>query len=239
MIPNRKKILIVIALTILVVAILSGALALFMTDPTPPQIRAGWYLPDQDIVWTKPGSSTNPSEHLVLTGKFNGPAPQFPGLSPYCRYVNYTHETTGQKYMIAVWYFNDDGKFLEAQRQLKEYLVTSGTCRNVALNFSGSLTTGLSSIPGQDSYDNDLLPASLMTTGYESADTSGLLFTVELPGSGIESNGRHSLGNNEHYIVYYGTVEPATLASRVDFLTGIIGRTYAFDRVIAAGPLVS
>jgi hypothetical protein len=233
---------IIIAGILVLIACVIGTAFLFlsaMTDPTPPQVRVGWYLPQQDIVWTKPGFGTNPShtEHLVLSGELNGPAPQFPELSPYCRYENYTQENTGRKYMIAVWYFNEVSTFVSSQKKLQDFLITSGTITEVTLNFTGVLITDQSNRTAQDSFNNDLLPASLTTTGYENEETSGLFFIVEIPGPGIESGGKQNTRNNEHYIVYYGTSEPATLSSRTDLLRDIIGHTYAYDRVISAGPL--
>ena len=241
MIPNRKKILIVAGLTILAIAILFGALALFRTDPTPPQIRAGWYLPDQDIVWTKTGSGTYPSleEHLVLSGKFNGPASRFPGLSPYCRYVNYTHEITGHKYMIAVWYFNDDQRFLESQKKLEDFLKDTGKITTVELNFTDSTRAENRSGNNPNSPYRNLLPSYLTTSGYESTNTTGLFFVVKIPGPGIQYGDRNYAVNYEYYIVYYGTTDPATLVSRTQLLKEMIGETYAYDRVVYAGPLFS
>lgn len=91
-----------------------------MTDPTPPQVKAGWYLPQQDIVWTSSGPDLTSStqERLILAGHRYASAPHFPSLSPFSRYENYTHHNTNNSYMITARYFNDDRKFLKSQKNL-------------------------------------------------------------------------------------------------------------------------
>ncbi len=53
-----------------------------MTDPIPPQVRAGWYLPGQDIVWTTSGTDfESPGhEHFIYAGHHDASTPQFPAL---------------------------------------------------------------------------------------------------------------------------------------------------------------
>jgi len=239
MISNRKKFLILTGLIILIAGFSYLFLTGLWTDPTPPEVRAGWYLPQQDIHWIIPGNRTvqSSSEHLILTGWRDGPALQFPDLSPYCRYENYTRQQTDNKYMIAVWYFKEDQQFLTSKNRLEDFLVNSGNLTTVELIYSGSLTPENRSYGTiQTSHENTWLPARLTTTGYESVNTTGLFFTIEIPG-GRESGEKQSAGNNEHYIVYYGTAEPADLASQIPFLKELIGKTYAYDRVFSAGPL--
>ncbi|MGB7788064.1 MAG: hypothetical protein WBL42_04810 [Methanoregula sp.] len=230
------KLLVLAGLIILGAGIISAFLTGFRTDPTPPEVRAGWYLPGQDIVWTNSGSGINQSrnEHLILTGWQNGPAPQFPDLSPYSRYENYTSQSTGHNYLIAVWYFNDDNRFLASQKNLRDFLEDSGKITTVELNFTGFATTeNRSGQMVQNSQEKNHVPAHLITTGYESTNTTGLFFAVVMPGLN---------GNNEHYIVYYGTTDhtanPADSAS-TQFLREIIGETYTYDRGSTAVPLFS
>jgi len=234
MIPNRIKLLILIGLILVCVGISFVVLTGFRTAPTPPEVRAGWYLPQQDIVWTPSGSRTYLSSpvHLILTGWRDGPAPQFPELSPYCRYENYTQQNTGQKYVIAVWYFNEEHRFLASQKELADFLVTSGRITTVGLNFTGVQING-NQFNGtmQNSHDNERLPRSLTTTGYESANTTGLFFTVEIPGPEPASGDGPNYGNHEYYIVYYGTADPANLSSQTAFFREFIGETYAYNGV--------
>jgi hypothetical protein len=70
----------------------------------------------------------------------------------------------------------------------------------------------------QNSQNNEKLPLRLTTTGYESANTTGLFFTVEIPGSETVSGDWLKYGNHEHYIVYYGTTDPANFSSQTAFL---------------------
>jgi len=95
-----------------------------MTDPIPPQVRAGWYLPGQNIVWTTSGKDFEPAgqERLILAGNRDASTPQFPMLSQFSRYENYTHFGTNDQYVIAAWYFNDERKFLESQKILVAFL---------------------------------------------------------------------------------------------------------------------
>jgi hypothetical protein len=235
MISNRIKYLILIGVILMSAGISFVVSTDFRTDPIPPEVRTGWYLPQRDIMWTSPGSGINLSSsvHLILTGWRNGPAPQFPELSPYCRYENYTQQNTGQKYVIAVWYFDEERRFLAAQRELADFLSTSGKITTVELNFTSFPTNGNQSgdtMP--NSYNNEKLPPGLTTTGYESASTTGLFFTVDIPGPGNSSGGWQASGNDEHYIVYYGTTDdPANLSSQTTFLREFIGKTYAYDGV--------
>jgi len=231
MISKRMKLLILTGLIVLSALIISAVLTGSRTDPTPPEVRACWYLPQQDIVWTSSGSGINQSrnEHLILSGWQNGPAPQFPELSPYCRYENYTSQSSGRNYLIAVWYFNEDNRFQASQKNLRDFLEGSGKITTVELNFTGFATTdNRSGQMMQNSQEKNHVPAHLITTGYESTNTTGLFFTVVMPGLN---------GNNEHYIVYYGTTDPADSASRTQFLREMIGETYTYDRGSSAGPL--
>jgi len=238
MTSNLVKKLTIIGFIILSIVIISWTLPDFKTDPTPSQVRTGWYLPQQDIVWIKNESGTNSSdvEHLVLSGERDGTIPQFPDLSYNCRYENYTEESSGHKYMIAVWYFSEENTFQISRKKLRDFLTDSGKITDVSLNFTKFQTTDRSSSTGRDSPNGNFLPSILNTTGYESADISGLFFIVEIADAAIQP-GTHNSENNEHYIVYYGTAEPAILSSRTDLLRDIIGHTYTYDRVIYTGAL--
>ena len=237
---NKREILIGGAvLFFAVIACAALILIAGMTDPTPPAVRAGWYLPQKDLMWTVAGSETDQSyqEHLIRTGWREGLVPQFPELSPYCRYENYTREKTGSRYMIAVWYFPDSNQFLESAEKLKGYLNDSGTITMVELDFPPGNEIDQSGRDIPHSQDNSRLPDYLITTGYESPDSTGLFFTAEIPGPGIQAGLMKYTVNNEHYIVYYGTAEPQNLASQVQFLQEMIGETYTYETGIQAAPL--
>lgn len=212
-----------------------------LTDPTPPQVRAGWYLPHQDIVWTPsgPGLTTPTQERLILTGHRDVPAPQFPALSPFRSYENYTHLTTGDQYMIVVWYFNDERVFLESQKDLIGFLKTSGTISSVELNFTEQIMLFEKSVPDiQDSQKRHTIPAILKITGYESVNTSGFFFTVTIPGPGVPAGDREYAVHKEYYIVYYGTTTPADLMSQTLVLKDMIAETYRYDHAPSVGALI-
>ncbi|MFA5269599.1 MAG: hypothetical protein WC379_16665 [Methanoregula sp.] len=239
-ISSRVKIMILLALVLLSAGIISVTFNNFRTTPTPPEVRAGWYLPQKDIVWPATGQGTNrlPGGQLILTGWRDGPAPGFPDISPYRRYENYSQQDSGRKYVIASWYFSDDRRFRESQKTLYEFLKRSGTITEPELDFSG--------IPGQGDHSgnasrndegNDWLPSRFTATGFEGPNTSGLFFTVTIPAPADPSGIQVPAGDSEHYIVYYGTAEPAPLAPETDFLREMIRNTYAYGTGSSVGPI--
>jgi hypothetical protein len=237
-----KKIIIV-GIMILIAGVIGAAFFFLsaMTDPTPPEVRAGWYLPQQDIVWITSGQDLIPStqDRLTLAGHQDAPAPQFPALSPYSRYENYTYLATNDQYMIAVWYFNDERKFLESQKRLVGFLETDGKISSIELNFTEHIIRYGKSASGiQDSQKRHTIPAILKTTGYESVNTSGFFFTVTIPGPGVPAGDSDYTVNKEYYIVYYGTTTPVNLASRTQFLKDMIAETYQYDHKPSEGALV-
>jgi hypothetical protein len=237
-----KKIL--IAGIIILIAIVMIAAFFFlsaMTDPTPPHVRAGWYLPHQDIVWTTSGPDSTPStqERLILAGHRDASPPQFPALSPYSRYENYTHRTTNDQYMIAVWYFNDERKFLESQKKLVGFLKTSGTISSIELNFTEQIMIFEKSVTdSQDSQKRHTIPAILKITGYRSDKTSGYFFTVTIPGVGVLPSESDYTVNKEYYIVYYGITTEANLTSQTPFLQDMIAQTYRYDHLASVDALL-
>jgi hypothetical protein len=233
---NLGRTLMVVSLIIIGAVITVGILPDLMTDPTPPQVRAAWYLPQQDIVWSTQGLAVNQSssERLIFSGGRDGPALQFPPLSPYARYENYTREKTGDRYIIATWYFIKEDDFLASKQILRDFLMSSGTMSGISLNYTGYSIGNQHNYAG-DSYPVVHIPENLTTTAYEGNETTGLFFTVEIPTTGIPSGG---MRNNEYYIVYYGAGKPAALSSSTSFLRDLIGQTYAYDRMHSAGPLL-
>lgn len=235
-----KKILIAGIIVLIASVIVTAFIFLFfMTDPIPPQVRAGWYLPQQDIVWTPYGSSST-QERLILTGHQDAPAPQFPALSSYSRYENYTHVSTNDQYMIATWYFNDERKFLESQKNLVGFLEADGKISSVELNFTDYIMRTEKSAPGiQDSQNRHTIPELIKATGYESVNTSGCFFTVTIPGPGVPAKYIDYSVNKEYYIVYYGSTTPANLTSWTPFFKDIIAETYQYDHLPSVGALVT
>jgi len=212
-----------------------------MTDPTPPQVRAGWYLPHQDIVWTStgPGLTTPPQERLILAGHRDGSAPQFPALSSFSRYENYTHLTTEDQYMIAVWYFNDEREFLESQKVLVGFLKRSGTISSVELNFTEQIMVFEKSVPDlQDSQKRHTIPDHIKATGYESVNTAGFFFTVTIPGPGVPAGAGDYTVHKEYYLVYYGTTTPGNNTLQNQVLKDIIAETYRYDHSPPVGALI-
>ncbi|HSA38669.1 MAG TPA: hypothetical protein P5013_07265 [Methanoregula sp.] len=236
-----KKILIT-GIILLVAGIIGIAFIVLsaMTDPTPPQVRAGWYLPGQDIVWTPfgPNPTHLTQERLILSGHQDGSVPQFPALSPYCRYENYTHFTTKDPYMIAVWYFNDNGKFLESQKNLVTFLETDGKISSATLNFTENPQFRKSATSTQDSQTRSTISDYIKATGYESVTTSGYFFTVTIPGPGIPAEDNFYTVKRDYYIVYYGTTTPACLSSQTPCMREMIAETYRYDSMSSVGPLI-
>ncbi|MFA5222603.1 MAG: hypothetical protein WC391_10020 [Methanoregula sp.] len=232
----------VAGIIILIAAVIAVLFLSFsaMTDPTPPQVRAGWYLPGQDIVWTPSGPySTQPTqERLTLSGHLDASAPQFPALSPYSRYENYTRLTTNDQYMIATWYFNDERKFLESQKNLVGFLETGGTISSVELNFTGYIIRNEKSGPGiRDPQNRPAIPGRIKATGYESVTTSGYFFTVTIPGAGVLPSESDYAIHKDYYIVYYGITTGSDLTSQTLFMEDMIAETYRYDHMPSVGAL--
>jgi len=234
-----KKILIAGIIVLIASVIVTAFIFLFfMTDPIPPQVRAGWYLPQQDIIWTPYGSSST-QERLILTGHQDAPAPQFPALSSYSRNENYTHVSTNDQYMIATWYFNDDRKFLESQKNLVGFLETDGKISSVELNITDYIMRNEKSAPGiQDSQNRHTIHERIHATGYDSVTASGYFFTVTIPGVGALPVDSDYTITKEYYIVYYGTTTPANRTSRTPLIEEMIAETYRYDHMPSVGALV-
>jgi hypothetical protein len=230
-------------LIILVVSVAISALVFFssMTNPVPPEVRVGWYMPSQDIVWTVAGADSlqNRTEHFILSGWRDEPPPQFPALSPYSRYNNYTHEGSGNRYMIAVWYFTDETQFRESKKELIGNLSESGKIFAVDLYMTQQKENGRNAITGMKDVKNPVIvPSPLTTLYYESKITTGDFFTITLPGS----EGRAGTGilpaNKEYYLVYYGTTTPSNLTSQTKILKEVIAETYYYDYPLSQDALL-
>ncbi len=133
--------------------------------------------------------------------------------------------------MIAVWYFNDERKFLESEKKLVTSLENNGEISSVDLNFTEHINRFWKSALGQDSQNRYTIPDHLKATGYQSVFTSGYFFTVTIPG-------HRYCENKEYFIVYYGTTTPAILTSQTPFLQDMIAETYRYDPISSVGPLV-
>ena len=141
--------------------------------------------------------------------------------------------------MIATWYFNDERKFLESQKNLIGFLETDGIISSVELNFTEEIIRNEKSGPGiQDSQIRHTIPGRIKATGYESATTSGYFFTVTIPGEGVLPAKSDYAVNKEYYIVYYGTTTSANLTSPTPLIEDMIAETYRYDHMPSVGALV-
>jgi len=206
------------------------------TDPAPPQVRAGWYLPSRDVVWIKSGSgsSTSRTEHFIRTGERNTPAPQFPVLSPFSRYINYSRQGSESRYMIAVWYFTDENTFRDAKKALLASLAVSGQSLESDLELSHQADVRRNPPEGSPAGEKTSPASSLIkATGYQGDGTAGYFFSVTRAGSWIAAGDGIFPASKEYYLVYYGTTTSSDLASQSEILREFIAETYAFDRVIS------
>lgn len=225
----------ILIVVLLVAGVCIASVAFFAnhTDPVPPEVRAEWYLPPQDIVWTATGPDPlqNRTEHFVISGWRHTSAPQFPVLSPYARYNNYSRVGSDDQYMIADWYFTEPAGFHSAREQLLGYLRQTGSVSSVDFNgTSGTLpdiTTGDEIL--QNTNDGPRLPDSIRATGYESGNTSGYFLTASRPGTGIMMGNFWYSPDQEYYIVYYGVVTPGSLSRQHTILSDLVRETWAYD----------
>lgn len=238
--PMEKNLLCIFIIIVAGIALSAVVILQPHTDPAPPQVRAGWYMPSRDIVWTIPGPGPSPglTERFIRTGERDAPAPQFPALSPYSRYINYSREGSDTRYMIAVWYFTDENSFRDAKKALLASLAVSGQSSAASLNLTQQ--TGLRGNPPESLRTGSTpaaAPSRLSATGYQGNTTAGYFFSVTRDGSWIPDGDGIIPAGKECYLVYYGTITPSDLASQSGILGEFIAETYTFDRVVSQDPL--
>ena len=141
--------------------------------------------------------------------------PLFPALSQYCGYANYSRTGSDDRYLAGEWYFNDREEFLQAEKELYQYLNEHGRVSTVELNMSRELKR----------IGKGYSPKSFNATKYKSETTSGYFMVYE------NSFGR----KGDYFIVYYGAVGPVDLSNQTPFLRVLMARP--FPNELGMGPV--
>jgi len=123
--------------------------------------------------------------------------PFFPALSQYCGYANYSRTGSDDRYLAGEWYFNDSEEFLQAEKELYQYMEEHGRVSTVELNISEETK-------------------SSGATKYECKTTSGYFMVYK------NTFGREG----DYFIVYYGVVGPVDLPNQTPFLKALIADRY-------------
>ncbi|MBN1431850.1 MAG: hypothetical protein JW931_03675 [Methanomicrobiaceae archaeon] len=192
----------------------------------PPQYRSKYLLPN----------SYEPEIYSFnVTDSFKGfnqpfrTSPYFPNMTKNFAFMNISYDTTDDRYISEVWYFNDWDEFDMQRDVLFDYQNRHGTISNVTLDLSEELaifnylnqhgtisneTIDLSEeLAGtHDDYISRLENQEIDAIQYESPETSGyfIIFATDFfPGP-------------NYYIAYYGTAGPGVLENHSGRLETII-----------------
>jgi len=207
---KRRKILLIIFLfvasLVLPMAVSAGA--------PPNDCRAGYLLPQS----YKPDINRSEDYSFNVTYSFESfeqpfrEPPYFPNVTKNFAFMNISYDTTGDRYISEVWYFNDWNEFDMQRNVLFDYLNKHGTTSNVTLDLSDELAGT------HDDYISGLRTREVDALKYESPETSGyfLIFSTNIfPGP-------------NYYIAYYGTVGPGVLENHSGRLEIIIMTVFPY-----------
>jgi len=152
--------------------------------------------------------------HFSLIGerKKGASPPFFPALSQYCGYANYSRTGSDNLYLAGEWYFDDSEEFLQAEKEMCQYLEEHGRVSTVELNISK-----------RSRYS----PKGFNATKYECETTSGYFLVYK------NTFGREG----DYFIVYYGAVGSVDLSNQTRPLSHWIRDCWAFKVVIQRGSL--
>jgi len=141
--------------------------------------------------------------HFSLIGerKKGASPPFFPALSQYCGYANYSRTGSDNLYLAGEWYFDDSEEFLQAEKEMCQYLEEHGRVSTVELNISK-----------RSRYS----PKGFNATKYECETTSGYFLVYK------NTFGREG----DYFIVYYGAVGSVDLSNQTPFLKALIAGRY-------------
>jgi len=176
----------------------------------PPEGMAQWYVPGSGTrmengtlieVWSV-------AEHFeLINDRIIGESPSyFPEVSQYCGYANCRRIGSNDQYLIAAWYFDDEKKFLQSERDLYQYLEKHGRVSTVELDITEEINGETKSGPKR--FD---------ATKYESEITSGYFLVYKKPF--LESR-------DDYFIVYYGAMGSVDLSKQRPLLKELIAESY-------------
>lgn len=198
---SRMKIVIVLILIILGILLVISCLKIGPGVP-PPQYLPRLLIPEEDIYINNCSDSaeTNRTTRFVRTGQISDKNPAlFPVLSRYSSHALYQSVRTNATMMIAVWYFDNEREYTQAQKDLLTYLAVNGTTdsEEIVLDYPVLFT-------GNNASSEMIFPASeriqkARGTAYSGKFGSGIFFAISRP---LMSE------RDDFFIQYYGMTEP-------------------------------
>ena len=195
---TTQKTILIIGL-LLVFSIVVGVWLILDFITIGPGLPPSESMPD----WYVPESITDSKQEC---------APLFPKISKYCSHGNYTRRT-----MLAVWYFDDDKKFLQSEDELTQYLEKHGQISTVELDISKEIDEEIRRLESGNGWQSTLGQKNFNVTKYENEITSGYFLVYKRPF--LESR-------DDYFIVYYGTRGSVNLSEQTPVLKRLISRSY-------------
>lgn len=187
-------------LAVLAFFLLSVLVAAASASPPPPSYRARWAAPSFDSLnASDAGLFTVVDSYSSELGLSSQP-PLLPNISENFYYSNITSPKIGERYLVAIWYFDTLTGFTEGKNELHHYFDQHGTVTPIVLNLSPEIA--VSSSPAIAEFSRSTQWQAINATRYESEETSGYAFTFATD---------YFPGEN-YYIAYYGIVGPAKLS---------------------------
>lgn len=215
------------AVILVLIIVLLGGMYFFIGS-----LKIGPGLPPSEgmPMWYIPGYSTIPAEngiivedrtvgdHFMLIGdRKKACPPTFPSVSQYCGYANYKQKESNDLYLIVSWYFDDEKKFLQSEKDLYQYLEEHGRVSIVELDISEEISDEIKRRENRSAWGPTFGPKSFDVTKYESEITSGYFLVYKNPF--IE-------GRDDYFIVYYGAMGSVDFSKQRPLLEKLIATSY-------------
>jgi len=207
----------------------------------PPSGMPNWYIPGTGILMRENGTPVikngtpvvgrSVAEHFELIGdRMEGCPSCFPAISQYCGYANYTRTGSDDQYLIAAWYFDDSKNFLQAERDLYQYLGERGRVSTVELDIDEEMDEEIKRRESRLAWGPTFGPKRFNVTEYESETTSGYFLVYKKP---------FLAGRDDYFIVYYGLMGSVNLSNQTPLLKELITDGYYLNEPGTVGSLKS
>ena len=233
---NSKKSKIVASLVLLMVG---GLCMWFILDFVaigpglpPPAGMPEWYVPG---CGTRMENETlievrSVAEHFeLIDDRIIDESPScFPAVSQYCGYANCRRTGSDDQYLIAAWYFDDEKKFLQSERDLYQYLEKHGRVSTVELDISEEISEEIKRRENRSAWGPTFGPKSFDATKYESEITSGFFLVYKKP---------FLEGRDDYFIVYYGAMGSVDFSKQRPLLKKLIAASYYLNESGTIGGL--
>ncbi len=231
--PSRMKIVIVLILIILGILFVISSLKIGPGVP-PPQYLPRLLIPEGDVS-VQNCSQTNDTIstiRFVRRGRISDEnSALFPALSRYSSHALYQSVTTNATMIIAVWYFDNEREYSQAQEDLLTYLATEGTTNSAEILVDYPVLCEGNSASGETKILGSGNKQRIRGTWYSGHFGSGIFLAISRP---LMSE------RDDFFIQYYGMTEPyrqGNNSSEISDLIALNERPYSLKGTI--GPLSS